>query len=83
MNDWQKRAACKGLTELFFLGRGESCGAVKHPARTVCADCPVNAECLEWSLKMGPTVTRYGIWAGLNGHELIALRRQRKTVIVT
>ena len=41
---WRWFAACKGMDpDIFFAGKGP--GANDH-ARTICAECPVRAECL-------------------------------------
>ena len=77
MSGWRDQAACKGLTDLFFTERGDIAGQT-HPARGVCAACPVQRECLEWAVAQPDGVTRYGLWGGCTAGELRALRRQRR-----
>ena len=65
--DWRTRAACKGLTDLFFPGDGDSWTAVQ--AKTVCETCPVRRECREFAQDSGE---RFGVWGG------IAMNRKRR-----
>jgi len=41
-------------------------GGTSRIAKSVCARCPVAAECLDYALKHGE---RYGIWGGLSERE--------------
>lgn len=63
---WQLDAACRGAgvdPEVFFPeGRGKT----YRPARTVCLDCPVADECLEYALVHDE---RFGVWGGLSEQE--------------
>lgn len=69
--DWSD-AACRGLdAELFYPGRGES----TRPAKSVCRDCPVKAECLEFALV---NHEGHGIWGGVSERERRRLRRVRR-----
>ena len=49
-------------------------------ARTICTECPVRDECLDYSLKYEGI---YGIWGGLNEHERIKVRKERGIVPTT
>jgi WhiB family transcriptional regulator, redox-sensing transcriptional regulator len=72
MGDWVLRATCATADPgIFFLAPGDS----DAEAKTVCARCPVRAECTEYSLATGP---HWGIWGGLNEDERNALARRRK-----
>lgn len=54
--DWHQHAACRGAgPELFYVPRGGNTA----PARELCADCSVVAECAE-----AGTGERFGIWGG-------------------
>jgi WhiB family redox-sensing transcriptional regulator len=72
--DWQVRAACRGEDpEVFFPhGGGSGPGAnrrartLAHAALTICAHCPVTAECLEYALQMD---NRFGVWGGTTERE--------------
>lgn len=56
---WQDDALCAEVgPELFFPEKGESAA----PAKSVCAACPVVAECLGYALSNRLTV---GIYAGM------------------
>jgi hypothetical protein len=70
--DWAERAACRGMTALFFPERGES-GHTVTWARQVCAGCPVRTECAEYGLH-----ERFGIWGGMTDVERRALRRTKR-----
>ena len=67
---WMRKAACKGMGDLFFPTRGDDLG----PAKRVCAACPVQKMCLEYALKEDPGP---GVWGGLGHRERIKLRRAR------
>jgi WhiB family redox-sensing transcriptional regulator len=43
-----------------------------EPARRICADCPVKAECREYALAQGE---QFGIWGGLTAGERQRRRR--------
>lgn len=64
MTDWRVEAGCRDADpELFFptsedLRRPRVAEQV-NAAKTVCAACPVWAECLSWAVTTGQT---HGIW---------------------
>lgn len=63
-NDWREQAACLQVGHVpFFPDRleGHQVAAVIEPALSICRDCPVRAECLEFALTHDE---RYGIWGG-------------------
>lgn len=60
--DWAA-AACAGLDpELFHPARNENV----EPAKAVCADCPIQSDCLAWALR---TDQPFGIWGGRSTRE--------------
>jgi hypothetical protein len=66
--EWRSRAACRlADPELFFppVEEGPLCAAQVAEARSVCAGCPVRAECLAWARGALP----YGIAGGLTAEE--------------
>ncbi|MFG3438368.1 WhiB family transcriptional regulator [Nonomuraea sp. NPDC047897] len=86
MSRWQDHAACKGSDLVLFYGPGEGepretqmakDRRVQH-AKLICRSCPVQPECLEFHLQMGPA--QYGVAGGLDEDERAAYRRrlQRK-----
>ena len=69
---WIERANCRlpehaGVN--FFPSRGESL----RPAKTVCADCPVRQECLDYSLSQ--EYPMYGVWGGTSERERTRMLR--------
>ena len=64
--------SCRGMDpDIFFPDRGESL----TPAKTVCADCIVRDECLEYALD---NRERFGVWGGTSERERRRLRRARR-----
>lgn len=64
--DWQDYGSCREVgLEFFFPKKGDSVA----PARTICAGCPVQTECLEYALRSD----MHGIWGG-------ATRERRRTI---
>lgn len=67
--DWRDQAACRGVDPDVFFPAAESGTAVYAAhvavAKTVCARCPVRAECLDEALTRIP----YGIAGGLTPDE--------------
>lgn len=65
--NWKYHAACKGMdTELFFGEKGANID------RTVCEECPVQQECLEFGLD-----EKFGVWGGKSVRERRKLRKER------
>ena len=69
--DWFAAAACAGLTDLFFPERGDQ----TRPAKAVCAECDMRAECLEFALS-GREL--FGVWGGKSERERRKIRAERK-----
>ena len=62
-DDWMRRAACKGLTHLFFPAPAERPQARERreaTARQVCAGCVVNDTCQVYARDHH----EYGFWGG-------------------
>lgn len=62
-DEWMQRAACKGLTHLFFPSPAERPQARERreaAARDVCATCSVNSICQDYAR----THHEYGFWGG-------------------
>lgn len=74
---WATQAACKGTpTPIWFPAKGKNI----RPAQAICADCPVQTECLDYALTWKIT---FGIWGGLSPIERrhrTPTRRARRTV---
>jgi WhiB family redox-sensing transcriptional regulator len=72
---WRESAACARVDpELFHPERGQGERIAYARAKAVCANCPVQRECLDDALEQDD---RYGIWGGLLPHEREEIRRQR------
>jgi WhiB family transcriptional regulator, redox-sensing transcriptional regulator len=74
---WRERAACRSYDpEIFFpIGKTGRAIAEIQRAKTICANCPIRADCLAFALQ---THQDYGIWGGCDEDERRALRRQRR-----
>jgi WhiB family redox-sensing transcriptional regulator len=70
------QSACRGMdTEIFFEAdfvRGATKRAREAAAKSVCATCPVIAQCLAWALEVDEP---HGIWGGLTPAERSAASR--------
>jgi WhiB family redox-sensing transcriptional regulator len=67
--EWIDGAICSQTDPgSFFVGKG---GNTK-PAKTICAQCPVSRECLEYALVHDE---RFGVWGGLSERERRKLKR--------
>jgi WhiB family redox-sensing transcriptional regulator len=76
---WQARARCRGHdASLFFsptlIERKDEREAREGTAKTICAGCPVQTECLDFALYNREP---YGIWGGLNELERRRLLARR------
>jgi WhiB family transcriptional regulator, redox-sensing transcriptional regulator len=68
---WQDLANCRGADpDLFFPERGAS----TRTAKSICRECSVQDECLEYAI-VGSE--KFGIWGGLSERERRKIRRQR------
>ena len=69
---WAKDGLCKEYPKVnFFPGQG---GAVE-PAKSICAQCIVRAECLAWAVERDEA----GIWGGTSQKERRMLGRALRT----
>jgi len=68
------------ISGLFFPERGQNYEVVDHIAE-ICGQCPVQAECLQYSLdlveEIGPFQTPSGYWGGKSQRQRIALYEDR------
>jgi WhiB family redox-sensing transcriptional regulator len=68
---WHREAACRGKgSDRWFVDRGGDIG----PARALCSECSVRAECLEAG--MAEENRLHGLWGGMSPNERKQLRRQ-------
>lgn len=69
--EWQTKARCTEVDpEIFFPERGGSSRA----ARSVCSQCEVRLDCLEYALN---NKEQFGIWGGTSERERRRLRKER------
>lgn len=52
-------------------------GASTEPAKRICHECPVKAECLEWALEHDE---RFGIWGGASSQERRKIQHERAVI---
>jgi WhiB family redox-sensing transcriptional regulator len=68
---WQDLANCRGADpDLFFPERGAS----TRTAKSICGDCSVQGDCLEFAIVSSE---KFGIWGGLSERERRKIRRER------
>jgi WhiB family redox-sensing transcriptional regulator len=68
---WMAQGRCRGQsTELFFPGQG---GDIETP-KSLCALCPVQADCLAYALER-PELS--GVWGGTGERERGRIRKAR------
>jgi WhiB family transcriptional regulator, redox-sensing transcriptional regulator len=71
---WYNQARCKGIDPEIFYPISEDEG---DEAKTICGDCPVRLQCLEFALA---NRERDGIWGGATEKERRRIIRQRRKV---
>jgi hypothetical protein len=64
-----RHGLCRGATNLFYPDRGDN-HAVKA-AKALCWSCPVQAECLDYSLL---NREKFGVWGGFSERERRRMR---------
>lgn len=69
---WRKEAACVGSSHLFFTERGTPLDR----AVTMCMECPVRIDCIEYAIETRPS---YGLWGGFGAKPLQHIRRLLKS----
>ena len=68
---WTDQAACRGTdTEIFFPANADE----EAEALSICATCPVRAQCLDYAIRNRET---YGIWGGTTPEQRRRIRRER------
>ena len=70
--DWRKDAACTGVDSDAFFPALEN-EAASQKAKEICATCPVQEACLQYSLSTNQAA---GVWGGLDANERRRLRRR-------
>jgi len=69
--NWTDQAACRGTeTEIFYPSSPEE----EAEALSICATCPVRAQCLDYAIRNRET---YGIWGGATPEQRRRMCRER------
>lgn len=69
---WRTQAACRGIDPATFFPTSADAALMKY-ALSICASCPVSAECLEANLW-----EQDGIWGGTTAKERTRIRVERQ-----
>lgn len=70
--EWQDDANCTGANaNLFFPERGAS----TRTAKSICRECSVRGDCLEFAISTGE---KFGIWGGMSERERRRVRKERQ-----
>ncbi|MBV8162507.1 MAG: WhiB family transcriptional regulator [Acidimicrobiia bacterium] len=71
---WRVHAACRSCSPDLFFPAGTTGAAADEiaAAKVVCAQCPVQSQCLRFAMATGQA---YGIWGGTTEAERVILRR--------
>ena len=77
LRDWREATACVAVDTNLFFPTGLTGYAIDQTnvAKSVCHDCPVRPQCLEFALR---TNQDHGVWGGATEEERRVLRRQRR-----
>lgn len=72
---WRQESACRDIDPNLFFPVGVTGPAVDQiaAAKSICALCPVQSECLEFAIT---TNQEFGVWGGTSEDERRVLRRQ-------
>jgi len=70
--NWADRAACRGLDPaIFYPLTDDEAGEAKE----VCAECPVQDDCLEFAIEFRE---KNGVWGGATERERMRIIRRRR-----
>jgi len=75
--DWVHRSACKGLDPIIFYPATDE---EADEAKAVCAECPVQEQCLEHAIGHRE---HNGVWGGATERERQRIIRRRRRVRAT
>jgi WhiB family redox-sensing transcriptional regulator len=71
---WRAKAACNGLDPTIFYPQSEDDSDAEQ-AKSVCDQCPVRHDCLEYALGFRE---KEGVWGGATERERRRIIRQRR-----
>lgn len=74
---WRDESACRDLDPDLFFPVGVTGPAIEQieAAKSLCTECPVQVDCLEFALA---TNQEYGVWGGTTEDERRVIRRRRR-----
>lgn len=74
--EWMDQAACRSHDPELFFPAGNIGKALPklRQALSVCGQCPVRRDCLEFAFRTGQ---EYGVWGGASEEDRGALRRRK------
>jgi WhiB family redox-sensing transcriptional regulator len=72
---WRTASACRDLDPNMFFPVGVTGPAIDQiaAAKSICAECPVRTECLDFAITSNQ---EFGVWGGTSEDERRVLRRQ-------
>lgn len=73
MLDWRDFADCKKYDHMLWFPEPGQHYEIKK-AKSICSQCPVRKECLDYALETKQTI---GIWGALSSRQLRAERKRR------
>jgi WhiB family redox-sensing transcriptional regulator len=71
-DNWADNAACRGLDPTIFYPPTDE---EADDAKAICAECPVQAPCLEFAIDQRE---RNGVWGGATERERMRIIRRRR-----
>lgn len=78
--DWREQAACRHMDPAIFHpqgGTGRSAMVLVREAKAICANCPVEDDCLEYALRVETIGSEAGVWGGTTPDERRRITRER------
>jgi WhiB family redox-sensing transcriptional regulator len=73
-DDWMANGLCRKVSRDFYPARNTDRNVA--PARAICAECPVAADCLAYALEHDE---RFGVWGGKTPAQRRALQRANES----
>lgn len=68
---WQSKGLCRDLPDDDFFLNGDDYAGLKR-AKAICAQCPVQNECLDFAVESNQSL---GVWGGASPNERRQIRR--------
>lgn len=68
MDEAEASPSCENYPEAFYPDKG----GTTLPAKSLCAGCPIQKECLDYGIKWEV----HGIWGGVAGRDRLKMRQE-------